>query len=187
MTSRTQPVRFTYEDLLHLPDDGKRHEIIDGEHYVTPSPNTRHQRVVGRLYLALARYLEQHPLGELFVAPLDVFFSNVSVVEPDLVYVSAARSSVVIDAHVRGAPDLAVEVVSPTTRKTDELTKRKLYERSGVAEYWVVDPELDAIKVYRRDEHGAYPSAIELTREHEHALSSTLFPGFSVPLEVLFR
>ena len=77
-------VKFTYEDFLSFPDDGKRHEIIGGEHYVTPSPNTKHQRVVMRLAIAMGRYLEQRPIGEVFSAPFDVVLSDIDVVEPDL-------------------------------------------------------------------------------------------------------
>jgi hypothetical protein len=83
----TPSVKFTYEDFLNFPDDGKRHEIIDGEHYVTPSPNTKHQRVAMRLSLVLAGCLNAHPLGEVFAAPFDVVFSDLDVVEPDLLYV----------------------------------------------------------------------------------------------------
>ena len=156
----TPSVKFTYEDLLNFQDDGKRHEIIDGEHFVTPSPNTKHQRIVGRLNLALGNYLEHHPIGEVFVAPFDVVFSDLDVVEPDLLYISRERAQVLTDQHVRGAPDLVVEILSPGTRKTDEVTKRKLYDRSGVQEYWVVDPELDVIGVTSFLPHPPPPIAL---------------------------
>ena len=81
-------LKLTYDDFLLFPDDGKRHEIIDGEHYVTPSPNTRHQLVLGRLHLDVANWLESHPIGHVFLSPYDVVFSHFDVVEPDLVYVS---------------------------------------------------------------------------------------------------
>lgn len=134
------PVKFTYEDFLNFPDDGKRHEIIDGEHYVTPSPNTKHQTVCTALTALLWTYLKQHPVGAVFVAPLDVVLSDVDIVEPDLLYISRDRADVLTRQNVRGAPDLVVEILSPSTRKTDETTKRKRYERFGVGEYWVVDP-----------------------------------------------
>ena len=89
-------VKLTYDDFLLFPDDGQRHELIDGEHYVTPSPNTAHQRIVGRLHLALGRYLETHPVGELFLAPFDVVFSQFDVVEPDLIYITAERRDSVL-------------------------------------------------------------------------------------------
>ncbi|MEQ1694182.1 MAG: Uma2 family endonuclease, partial [Gemmatimonas sp.] len=81
-------IRLTYDDFVQFPDDGKRHELIDGEHYVTPSPNTRHQAVLWNLVAVLAPYLEAHPIGRAFTAPFDVVFSDFDVVEPDLLYMS---------------------------------------------------------------------------------------------------
>jgi len=178
-------VKFTYDDFLNFPDDGKRHEIIDGEHYVTPSPNTKHQRVSSNLLFALRLYLRQHPAGEVFAAPFDVVLSDLDVVEPDLLYISRERASIVTAQHVRGAPDLVVEILSPGTRKTDDVTKRKLYERSEVLEYWVVDPELDTIKIYRRVQE-AFPRIAELTLEQGDVLTTPLLPGFSTSLAELF-
>jgi len=182
-------VKFTYDDFVNFPDDGKRHEIIDGEHYVTPSPNTKHQRVVRNLTLALGQYLRQHPVGEVFVGPFDVVFSDLDVVEPNLLYISRERAGILTDQHVRGAPDLVVEILSPGTRKTDEIIKRKLYERFGVTEYWVVDPELDTIKVYRRPDpphENRFVRVAEPSVENADSLSSPLLPGFSVALAEIF-
>jgi Uma2 family endonuclease len=178
-------VKFTYEDFLNFPDDGKRHEIIDGEHFVTPSPNTKHQTVVSNLHAFLWMYLRQHPIGQVLSAPFDVLFSDLDVVEPDLLYISRERVGILTDKHVRGAPDLVVEILSPGTRKTDEITKRKLYERFDVREYWVVDPELYAIKVYRRVE-GAFTRAVEISAERGDVLTTPLLPGFSVSLVDVF-
>ena len=177
--------KFTYEDFLNFPNDGKRHEIIDGEHYVTPSPITKHQRVAVQLTFALAAYLRGHPIGEVFAAPFDVVLSDLDVVEPDLLYISRERADILTDKHVRGAPDLVIEILSPGTRKTDELVKRKLYERFGVNEYWVVDPELDTIKIYRRVEQ-AFVRISELSTERQDVLTTALLPDFSVTLSELF-
>ena len=181
----TPSVKFTYEDFVHFPNDGRRHELIDGEHYVTPSPNTKHQRISMKLALAFGRYLEHHSIGEIFSAPFDVVFSALDVVEPDLLYISRERWQILTDQHVRGAPDLAVEILSPGTRTTDEIKKRNLYERFGVREYWVVDPELDKIKVYRRVED-AFARVAELTVTHEDVLTTPLLPDFSVSLVDVF-
>ncbi len=182
----TPSVKFTYEDFLHFPADGKRHEIIDGEHYVTPSPNTKHQAVSMNLTRAFMLYLEQHRHGRLLAAPFDVVLSDLDVAEPDLLYISHERVQVLTSQHVRGAPDLAVEIVSPGTRKTDEVTKRQLYERFGVGEYWVVDPELDAITVHRRVQD-AFVRVAELSTEHADMLTTPLLPGFSVKLAEVFE
>jgi Uma2 family endonuclease len=180
-------VKLTYDDFVQFPDDGKRHELIDGEHYVTPSPGTRHQRVVGRLYLLIANWLENHPVGEIFLAPYDVVFSEFDVVEPDLLYLTNERAATVLtELHARGVPELVVEIASKRTRKRDETIKRRLYERAGVSEYWVVDPEIDVVRVYRRD-GDSFGRAIELSREAGDVLSTTLLPGLEMPLERVFK
>ena len=178
-------VKYTYEDFLLFPEDGKRHEIIDGEHYVTPSPNTKHQSVSLNLTLALGNYLRHHVIGQLFIAPFDVVLSDLDVVEPDLIYFSKERADILTAQHIRGVPELVVEILSPGSHKTDELIKRKLYERFAVQEYWVVDPELDAIKVYRFTD-GAFVRTAELSAEHDDALTTPLQPGFSVSLPDVF-
>ena len=110
-------MRLTYEDFLLFPDDGRRHELIDGEHYVTPSPNTKHQAVLGNLHFVLRSWLEEHPVGRVFFAPFDIVFTNFDVVEPDLLYMSNARAAEILtQKHVTGAPELIVEIGSPSTR-----------------------------------------------------------------------
>ena len=86
-------VKLTYDDFLLFPDDGQRHELIDGEHYVTPSPNMKHQAISGNLFFMIRSWLEQHPVGRIFYAPFDVVFTNFDVVEPDLLYMSHARAA----------------------------------------------------------------------------------------------
>ena len=175
-------VKLTYDDFVRFPDDGQRHEVIDGEHYVTPSPNTRHQRLVGRLHLLIATHLEKHPIGEVFVAPFDVVFSHFDVVEPDLIYISSERAAAVLtEAHVRGAPELVIEIGSPGTRKRDKTIKRQLYDRAGVTEYWFVDPELNAVEVHRRV--GArFELVAELRLENGDVLQTPLLEGLELPL-----
>lgn len=184
--ARAEPVRLTYEDFLGFPDDGRRHELIDGNHVVTPAPNTRHQRVAGRLHLSLGNFVESHRLGEVFFAPLDVVFSDFDVVEPDLVFVASDRMDIIREAAVHGAPDLAVEIVSPSSRKLDETMKRRLFDRFGVREYWVVDPEIEVVKVYRRADDGSFPRVAELSREEGGVLTTPLLPGFAFELAALF-
>jgi len=92
----TPGVKLTYDDFVLFPDDGKRHELIDGEHYVTPSPNVAHQRISGNLHFAIRGWLAAHPIGRVYYAPLDVVFSDVDVVEPDLLYMSLERAAVAL-------------------------------------------------------------------------------------------
>jgi Uma2 family endonuclease len=180
-------LKLTYDDFLLFPDDGKRHELIDGEHYVTPSPNIRHQRILGHLYLAMATWLETHPIGKVFLSPLDVVLSNFDVVEPDLLYVSNARAAEVLTPqNLRGTPEIVVEIHSPATRKRDETIKRRLYERAGVTEYWTVDPDLETIRVCRRAGE-AFARPDELSCEAGDALTTPLLPDLEMPLARIFR
>jgi len=180
-------VKLTYDDFLLFPDDGKRHELIDGEHFVTPSPNRKHQKVSGNLFLLIGTWLEQHPIGQIYFAPFDVIFSMFDIVEPDLLYMSNERAQrVLTDANVKGTPELVIEIGSEGTRKRDETIKRRLYERSGVSEYWVVDPEIDVVRVYRRGT-GGFKRPIELRAEDNEVLTTPLLPGLSLPLARIFR
>ena len=180
-------LKLTYDDFVLFPDDGMRHELIDGEHYVTPSPNTRHQQISLNLTVIIGSWLEANPIGRLFHAPFDVVFSNVDVVEPDLLYLSNQRAAEVITPlHVRGTPELVVEIGSPGTRKRDETIKRHLYERSGVSEYWVVDPDTEVVRVYQRTQD-KFSRPIELSREAGDILTTALLPGLDMPLARIFR
>ncbi|MEW6682206.1 MAG: Uma2 family endonuclease [Nitrospirota bacterium] len=185
MVAHPSPIKFTYEDYLLFPDDGKRHELIEGEHYVTPSPVTRHQRIVLNLGGFLNERLRNKQVGQVFVAPVDVMLSDRDVVQPDVLFLSPGRETLITDACIKGAPDLCVEVISDSTRKTDEIVKRKLYERFGVLEYWIIDPELETVKVYRLAE-GRYTRTAELTRENHDTLTTPLLPGLSILLDTLF-
>ena len=180
-------VRLTYDDFVLFPDDGQRHELIDGEHYVTPSPNLKHQAVLGNLHLAIGNWLAQHPVGRVFFAPFDVVFTQFDVVEPDLLYMSNDRAAQVLtSANVQGAPELVVEIGSPGTRRRDETIKRRLYERAGVSDYWIVDPELDVVRIHRRTNHG-FARPLELSAEAGDVVTTPLLPGLELPLESLFR
>ena len=180
-------VKLTYDDFVLFPDDGLRHELIDGEHYVTPSPSLKHQRVSYNLTLQIGEWLRRHPVGRLYYAPLDVVFSDHDVIEPDLLYMSMARAAEIeATINVRGVPELVIEIGSPSTRRRDETIKRVLYERVGVSEYWFVDPELDMIRVRRRDgDHFSQPR--ELSAEAGDILTTRLLPGLELPLAEIFR
>jgi Uma2 family endonuclease len=186
MSADRPDLKLTYDDYLTFPDDGKRHEIIDGEHFVTPAPNLKHQAIVLNLGALLKAFLDAHPMGRVFVAPADVVLSQIDVVEPDLLFVSSARLERLTKANVQGAPDLVIEVLSPGTRRTDEVTKRKRYEHFDVLEYWIVDPELETVKVLRRTEQGLERVA-DLTNEDGGLLETPLLPGLSIPLARIFE
>jgi Uma2 family endonuclease len=186
MQPATTPARrLTYADLLVLPDDGKRHELIDGAHVVTASPVPPHQVILGNLYFLIRQHLELHPVGKAYLSPLDIVFSTFDVVEPDLLYVSSERRHIVTPKHVRGSPDLLVEILSKSTAERDEGIKLALYERHDVREYWVIDPERAVVRVYRRRTDRLV--LVEEVGGADEVLTSLLLPGMALPLQKIFE
>ena len=141
--------RATYEDYLNTPE-GERYELLDGELVMAPSPNMRHQEIAARLFVLLYLFVEESTLGKVFDAPSDVVLwesGHRRVVQPDLLFISAARVDIITEANVQGAPDLVVEILSPSTERTDRGYKRDLYALNGVGEYWQVEPNAGSITV----------------------------------------
>lgn len=138
--STPQGLKWTYEDYANLPADGSRHEIIDGKHVVNPSPSTQHQHVSKRLQYQLYTKIELAGLGLLFDAPIDVQLSQFDIVQPDLVVILNENARKITPSSIKVAPHLVVEIISPSTAGNDRTIKKDLYERSGVNEYWIVDP-----------------------------------------------
>lgn len=183
----TSTQRLTYADFVRFPDDGKRHELIDGVHYVTPSPNLGHQELVGRLYLAIGNFLAaRRHLGRVFIAPLDVVMSDYDVVEPDLLFVAGDQQTILTEANVQGAPALVVEILSPGTRRRDEGIKRRLFDQKGVREYWLVDPKGCRVSVCRRSPEGTFPIIATLEATEAGVITTPLLPGFSLSVSDLF-
>jgi Uma2 family endonuclease len=180
-------VKLTYADLLALPDDRMRHELIDGEHYVSAAPAWRHQIVLGNLFWIIKSFVRAHRLGEVSFAPTDVFLSDFDVVEPDLLFVGLARLAQIEERVVRGAPDLAVEVLSPSTRNRDLTIKRRVYRQFGVTEYWIVDPAQETIEICRGG--GSWSRAAESLGRAAgpQTFASPLFPGLVLSLEQIFE
>ena len=142
--------QITWQDVQQLPDDGNRYEAIEGELYVTPAPSRWHQTIAGELFLRLHELLVKPGHGQLWFAPLGVEFPATGEgVQPDLVFVSSDRRGILAPEGLRGAPYLVIEILSPTTATRDRGIKHRLYERQGVAEYWIVDPEERAVDVWR--------------------------------------
>ena len=140
---------ITWQDVRQMPDDGNRYEAIEGDVYMTPAPTFRHQRVSLRLVITLERLLEEPGHGVVVQAPFGVEFPATGEgVQPDLLFVSEARRGIISNAWITGAPDLVVEVLSPSTASRDRGLKLRLYERQGVREYWIVDPDENAIDVW---------------------------------------
>lgn len=173
---------LTYDDYFVMPDDGKRYELIDGELLEMPAPSRRHQWVLGELYVALHAHARNHGLGEVYVAPLDIRLSPHDVVQPDLVFVSKERLDLFDPNALVGAPDLVVEILSPSTRSRDLGVKLRLYAGAGVGEVWFVDLDVPDIRVLTLGDGGAYM----LVHPNEGSVESLVLPGFRVDVAVLF-
>ena len=178
--------KLTYEDYVLLPEDGKRHEIIDGVHFVTAAPFLRHQRIVVRLTIRLGGFLQEHRLGELLVAPTDVILSTHDIVQPDLLFVSNARAPILTEKNVQGAPDLVIEVISKGSRRLDEVLKRRAYERFGALEYWIFDPLRADTQVWEQAAEGLRRRAL-LSAAAGEVLTTPLLPGLEIPLAEIFE
>ena len=140
---------LTYRDYEALPNDGRRYEIHDGELSVTPAPGTRHQGAIVNLIGLLLEHVRSRGLGKIFVAPTDCIMSNVTVVQPDVLYIATDRLAIISERGIEGPPTLVVEVLSPSTTRIDRSRKLQLYAHHAVPHYWIVDPERRAIEVYR--------------------------------------
>jgi Uma2 family endonuclease len=140
---------LTYADLVAMPADGKRYELFEGEISMTAAPRPRHQQVVGNLYLILAEHVRRLGLGEVFLSPIDVILSDVTIFEPDLVYVDAARLDRVSDRGIEGPPTLVIEVLSPSTAWADRGVKLQLSARYGIPHYWIADLDARLVETHR--------------------------------------
>lgn len=147
--------RFGYREYRCLPNDGQRHEIIDGAHYATPASSTTHQTVSKRLLYQLYTQIELAGLGLVFNAPYDVQLTDYDIVQPDLIVVLKHRARMITPTKINGVPDLVVEILSPTNASHDTDLKKQIYERTGVVEYWIADPENQKLERYRLVD-GAY-------------------------------
>ena len=176
-------IRFNYQDYLQLPED-KRYEILDGDLYVVPAPNIRHQRVCKRIGYALIRRIEKKGIGEVLCAPCDVVLSDENVTQPDILVVLKEHLGIISEANIRGAPDLVIEILSPSTRQKDLAIKRKIYAGFGIQEYWIVEPDAATIEVLTWK-----PSGYTLAGTYAEAdrLSSPLLPDLDLELREIFR
>ena len=174
---------MTYADLAHMPDDGKRYELLEGVLTVSPAPKTKHQRCVWRL-VAFFQQVEQAGYGYGYTAPVDVILNTHNVVQPDVLFIRTDRLSIVTENNVQGAPDLVVEVLSPATRDRDLTAKTHLYAQFGITEYWIVDPDAETLAVYQLTDTG-YAGGDPLTGSA--TWTSPLFSTVPVSISKLFH
>lgn len=181
--SLSSPILFTYEDYCNLPADN-RYEIIEGEIYMVPAPVPFHQRVSRRIHSKLERFVEENELGETFYSPIDVVYSDTNIVQPDIVYIAKENASIIGEKYIDGAPDLVIEILSPSTEQKDRTMKLKLYSKFGVKEYWIVSPQGRTIEKYTQLEETLQLSETFTIQQTMH---SGLFPGLGIELEDIFK
>lgn len=178
--------KYTYQDYLEIPEEpGCRYEILDGELIKEPSPNVPHQRSSRRLQRILEDYFcELDPAGEIFNAPLDVTFNDFNVVQPDIFYVAGEQQEIVEYARVAGPPALVVEILSPSTTRKDRLRKMRIYQRTGIKHYWLVNPEEKTLECFslRDDLYTLVASGMD-----DDVVEHPDFAGLSIDLKTLFK
>jgi Uma2 family endonuclease len=176
--------KLTYEQFRELPDDGKRYELIRGEVHLTPSPTTKHQFVQLTLSSSLFHYLGRNRVGELATAPLDVRLSLDTALQPDIIFVSNSRARIIQEKFIDGAPDLVVEILSPSTAAHDRATKLVLYGEAGIPEVWLIDPQAKTVEILKL-QGKKYLVDAGLAGD-DAKLASTQFPGWDLSLIDLF-
>ncbi len=175
--------KITFEEFRQFPVDGKRYELVRGEVHMTPAPATRHQAIVQNLAMSLGPHVIKNNLGEVYTAPLDVRLGRDTALQPDLIFISNARAGIILENWIEGAPDLVVEVSSPSTATYDRATKLPIYAESGVSEYWLVDSQAKTVEVLNLQGKKYFVEAI---LAGDQILTSNLVPGWQLPLHDLF-
>lgn len=174
--------RYTYADYQQLPE-GAPYELIRGHLVMSPSPTPHHQLVQSNLFYELSRFTREQNGGRVLSAPLDVRFSDTEVLQPDLVYVAQSRLDIIGEQNIDGAPDLIAEILSPSTAHKDLTTKKRLYEVHGVAEYWTVDPDQQAVEIFENTDDGFVQ---HLRVVETGTVTSALLNDFTLDLADLF-
>ena len=183
MATQKPKVRYTYEDYCQLPED-KRFELIDGEFYeMAAAPSSIHQRILLVLARLMADWVDQQRLGEVFIAAFDVILSDNDTMQPDILFVAEERRSIITDRACEGAPDLVVEVLSPSTSGRDLTLKRERYALFGIREYWIVSPDARSIEVMALQDGECVSRGI---CSGEMAPESAVLPDFVFPAQRIF-
>ena len=177
-------VRLTVQDYLDIPEeDENRYELIDGELYMAPAPTWEHQESIGNLYSVLRDFVRTSGLGRVVVSPIDVYLSDEDVFQPDIVFVSVERLDIIHSSGVHGAPDLVIEMLSPSTEQRDLTVKRDRYAMFDVKEYWLADPIARTIVVLRLAD-GAFEQVGVFAEGM--TVETPLMPGLRVDVSVVF-
>jgi Uma2 family endonuclease len=176
----------TVADFMALGEGPPYAELINGSIIMAPSLFRSHQTVIQRIYQMIQNHLDANPSGEAYLAPFDVHFGETDVLCPDLSFFSPERRALLSDRGAEGAPDLVVEVLSPSTARRDRKDKREIYTRHGVRELWLVNTELETIEIFDLPRQPDQPVAVLENGTHPE-ITTDILPGFSGPLAEIFR
>ncbi len=179
----TRAELLTGEDYRATPE-GSRYQLVEGELIMAPAPNRFHQRIVANLHLVLAPHARAKGLGEIYIAPFDVYLGEHDVYQPDLIFVSQERLHILADDGARGAPDIVIEVISPSNAQLDKKRKRGIYARAGVKELWLVDPILLQIHLY---DFAGDPARAARILDDDETFTSPLLPGLTIAAAEVFK
>ncbi|HEY0300816.1 MAG TPA: Uma2 family endonuclease [Rhizomicrobium sp.] len=174
--------RHTASDLWRMPNDDKRYEIIEAEVIVSPAPSVSHQQALAALVRIVDRHVVDHDLGIVLFAPVGVVLEALSGVQPDLIFIAKARRAIVQAKGIFGAPDLVVEILSPSTAVRDRGRKRDLYARTGVVHYWYLDPRAGKLVALRLN---GSRYRVEVEVGPRSTFKPSLFPGLSIRIRDL--
>ena len=177
----TDKTSYTRHDYAALPE-GAPYQLIEGKLVMSPAPTSNHQRILIRLTRVLATFVESRSLGEVLIAPLDVYLSEKNALQPDLIYIAEERNHIV-EKHIEGAPDLVMEILSPSNASYDLYLKKDIYEEAGVREYWIVDPMQESVAVYFLE---ADKFKLQGQYTDQDSAASVILEGFAMPLDELF-
>jgi len=183
MRAETQERSYTYEDYLKI-DDNNQYELIGGKLILVPAPKTIHQEISGKIYRKVAGFVDNNNLGKVFYAPVDVLLTEKDKPQPDILFVSKERLHIITEANIKGAPDLVIEILSPSTSKWDKVEKSKLYYKHGVKEYWIVDPESKVVEIFMPGEKNWI---LFQAYDDDDILTSPLLAGLEISLEDIFK
>jgi Uma2 family endonuclease len=176
--------KHTIKDYKLLPE-GAPYQLIEGELVMTPSPTTFHQIILGNLNEKIRAFVKEKDAGLVLFAPIDVYLDDENVFQPDIVFISKQRQDVVKDDGIHGAPDMIIEILSPSTAYYDIKKKYKIYEKFGVKEYWIVDPEMKSVELFSLTEQGKFLLSAGLSEQG--TVKSGILSGFEITLEDIFR
>lgn len=181
---RTQKKIYTYQDYLNLPNDRNRYEIINGELIMTPAPKIIHQDISRNIGIELALFVQKHKLGKVYYAPCDIVLSNENVVQPDILFILKENMNIITEDNIQGAPDIVIEILSPSTGYYDLVAKKEIYETFGVKEYWIVDPKKQWIEIYilKENKYNLHQRADKAGKIQSHLLK-----WFEIDLETVFK